>query len=118
MAGEDEERAEALRDTTTPRGVGPMKADGRRFTKGVHANGGKRLVVRALRDVPELDVRRGEGYVLVDGLGLPRTGQVTLARGNAMDPSTHFRAPTGLFSADWRESTIASEDRDSNPPVD
>ena len=89
-------------DTTTVRAFGPVKASGKRYTEGVHANGGKQLVVRATRTVPEIGVVRGEGYVLVAKRELPASGQVTLARGNAKDPSTHFRAPAGLFTADWR----------------
>ena len=95
-------------DTHTERVFGAIKPDGRRFTLGVHSNGGKHLVVRARRDVPEIDVIRGAGYVLIGTMTLPSRGEITLARGNARDISTHFVAPAKAFSEDWRSSPHAA----------
>lgn len=91
-------------DTVTPRPFGAIKADGRRFTLGVWANGGKRLVLRAVRNVPELGIVEGSGYVAVKETKFPSEGRILLSRGNAQDESKHFEAPAGIFTDRWHRA--------------
>jgi hypothetical protein len=103
-------------DARSARSFGKIKPDGKLYTNGVPSNGGKRRVVRAVRDVPQLGIAKDHGYVLVTPSSLPRDGQVTITSGNALDKTRHRRMPSSLFSEDWRGFSEVRPGTDGRTP--